>query len=441
MRKKVLYIVDVAHGSGEVADAAIQTKVSVEAASANVRICSWNYDPRRVFAECGMARAKTALGTHYLSGKLQLDGHVPVPAPGPKTMKSRRLLSSLLTTPLKNLTMDKEGRLLIPDDRELERFCPVQLPAEASQRLAEWRAKYPRPKIEESAIGDPQPAGTAGTAGTSIPAGTTIPAGTAIPAGTVKQNKDEVSAIGHTIVKAISLPEGSPTSLKELQLVLANTASGCKRVWLHVSGTKDLVIPVGTMLGRGGNGTFVSLANETLPEDKKRFAWKYTRITSHKRDVAESANGYLLWANEGAIPRSNFTKHKPMCLSDIEQTLGNDVRLYGHSITRGQNQKRVTIVPSPTMVWWVAELSAIGDTDFDTNTLGQFCTTGDRMDSVGNKLEGLVRPIFEVQGQAHPAWGLNFLAPQGSKTSNALHLYTLKKIEIKAGQYMALHDM
>ena len=61
------------------------------------------------------------------------------------------------------------------------------------------------------------------------------------------------------------------------------------------------------------------------------------------------------------------------------------------------------------------------------------------MDAVGNKLEGLLRPIFEVQAQSQPG-GVNVLAPNAGKTSNALYLHTVKQIEIKAGQYMVLHD-
>ena len=309
----------------------------------------------------------------------------------------------------------------------------MKLPEAAAGRLSEWRAKYPRPKIEEQSGNNPPATCEPGAMPQQPPAAQEA---SQIPAGSVKQNKDEVSAIGDTIVKECSLPDGTPASLRDLHMCLAKTPNGRKRVWLHNAGTKDLTVPVGTFLGRGGNGSFVALTNETIPVDKQRYAWKFTRITSHKRDQADTANGFLLWSKDGIAAG----KPKPICMDEIEKQLGNDVRLYVHSMTRGQNQKRVTIVPSPTAVWWVADLSAIGDSDFDANVLVQFCLSGNRLDSASGKLDGLVRPVFEVQATAQPG-GLNVLAPNPAKTSNPMFLFTLKKLELKAGQLVALHDL
>ena len=87
--------------------------------------------------------------------------------------------------------------------------------------------------------------------------------------------------------------------------------------------------------------------SDALPEVKKAFAWRFTRITSHERDSAELANGYLIYHGSG-VPASG-AKITPQALYDIEKTLGNNVTLYGHAITRGGKTK-VTITPAATPV-------------------------------------------------------------------------------------------
>ena len=156
--------------------------------------------------------------------------------------------------------MDAEGHLIIPDDSELSRFCPVDLPMESSKRLAEWRIQYPRPKIDETSPAPaPAPAPPAGGAeppgpGDSFPAGTPPPGVEAsLPAGTMKPNLEAVSAIGDTIINQISLPDGTPASLKDIHLSLAKTKQDGRHIWIHnVSGTKDVVVPSGTYVGKGG---------------------------------------------------------------------------------------------------------------------------------------------------------------------------------------------
>ena len=170
------------------------------------------------------------MGKLYLSGKLQIPGHVPVPSPGPKTVKSRRLLSSLLPAPLRNLTMDAEGHLIIPDDSELSRFCPV------AKRLAEWRIQYPRPKIDATSPAPaPAPAPPAGGGaeppgpGDSLPAGTPPPGVEAsLPAGTMKPNLEAVSAIGDTIIKDISWSAGNSSIIERHSFVFSKDQPGWK---------------------------------------------------------------------------------------------------------------------------------------------------------------------------------------------------------------------
>ena len=101
----------------------------------------------------------------------------------------------------------------------------------------------------------------------------------------------------------------------------------------------------GTFIGQGGQGTFVSLATESIEEAKQDFCWMYTRIIAFKKDTAELANGFMIFNKDGTP-----LEGKPKCvlLSDVENEMGNNLTLYGHSITRGG--VRVTITPSPTPV-------------------------------------------------------------------------------------------
>ena len=68
----------------------------------------------------------------------------------------------------------------------------------------------------------------------------------------------------------------------------------------------------GVFLGKGGNGQFQSLVSEALSPDKKPFAWRFTRITSHKRDNSEMANGHLIYTPVGPASGGNIAKITPM---------------------------------------------------------------------------------------------------------------------------------
>ena len=103
---KALYICDFVHGTGEVAKAAITSKVSVEATGAGVRLCVWAHDPRRIFADIGRAVGRSELTSQYLQRKLQVPGHTPVPDPGDRPVKSRKLLKAMIGAPLRILSMD-----------------------------------------------------------------------------------------------------------------------------------------------------------------------------------------------------------------------------------------------------------------------------------------------------------------------------------------------
>ena len=96
--------------------------ISPEAASQNVKICVWSHEPRKVFHEVGKARVHTKLGNSYMARKISLPGHTPVPDPGEKPERSRKLMKALLAnTPLKFLSVTQEGYLIIPSEEDVLR--------------------------------------------------------------------------------------------------------------------------------------------------------------------------------------------------------------------------------------------------------------------------------------------------------------------------------
>ena len=142
-----------------------------------------------------------------------------------------------------------------------------------------------------------------------------------------------------------------------LCLTATQAADGAQqtwRVWLHNQASKFANVPAGTLIGQGGQGTFVSLVTQSIEEDKKDFSWRYTRLTGFKQDTAELANGFIIF-NKGGTLEVN-----PTCvlLSDVEQEIGNHLSLYAHAITRGG--ANVTITPSPTPVVWLPHAPAVG---------------------------------------------------------------------------------
>ena len=78
-----------AHGVGEVMKAAIHCKVAEAATTTGVRVCTWGQDPRKIFAEVGQAVGRTELSKLYVSCRLVVPGHQPVPDPGSRPEKTQ----------------------------------------------------------------------------------------------------------------------------------------------------------------------------------------------------------------------------------------------------------------------------------------------------------------------------------------------------------------
>ena len=141
---------------------------------------------------------------------------------------------------------------------------------------------------------------------------------------------------------------------------------------------KKLVLGIGTFLGQGGPGSFINLVNTAVGPMKAQYSWRYIRLTGHKKDIAELANGYMVLNRDGMPLSAN---HKPTmrCLSDIEAELGNNVTVWGHAVTRGGT--KVTITPSPSPITWAPAKPAVGgggsgegsrSHTFSSSALGQY---------------------------------------------------------------------
>ena len=162
---KALFVCDFAHGVGEVMKAAINCKVSEAATTAGVRVCTWGQDPRKIFAEIGQAVGRTELSKLYVSGKLVVPGHQPVPDPGSRPERTRKLVKALLQKPLNNLSLNSEGHLIIPTQEEIAKACPVTLSDEQEKAFARWRVEFPRPAA--AAVGATEEGGISVEAGSS----------------------------------------------------------------------------------------------------------------------------------------------------------------------------------------------------------------------------------------------------------------------------------
>ena len=284
-----------------------------------------------------------------------------------------------------------------------------------------------------------------------------------IPLGQVNKSGHHPQPLGDyqgVAVAGLTEPqlEGGPATTREVKLVLAKSSAAdgavAIQVWLHNSSNKDTTVPVATCLGQGGLGSFVSLVSGSIEAAKAPFAWRFTRITGHKKDNAELANGFMVF-NKAGTPIQG--KPKLTCLHEIEKELGNSLTLYGHAITRGAT--KVTITPSPSLVAWVPTMPAVGGSGSDNNhaeafsasALGQYLRSHEDTSGAFPKCAGLVRPIFEVKpvlGQQAGAGGGSSSSSGGGQAyvvqpgappgQSALWLFTTKKIEMPAGSFVAL---
>ena len=148
-RARALLVNDFMAGVGEVGVAAMHVRCSQEAKDANVRLCYWGYEDKRVFAEIARANINTAFGKLYLEGRLVISGLTPVPDPGPPPAASgapnKAAITEMLGAPLKQLTIDDQGQLVVPALETWEKddpSPPVPMTSELADYLKTLRAEF-----------------------------------------------------------------------------------------------------------------------------------------------------------------------------------------------------------------------------------------------------------------------------------------------------------
>ena len=321
--------------------AAAKCKVGEPASTSQIRVCVWGQDPRKIFAEIGQAVGRTELSKLYVAGKLIVPGHQPIPDPGPRPERTRKLIKALLEKPLKNLSLNSDGYLIIPTKEEIARACPVSLNGDQDNQFESWRSEFPR-DAPAPAVGTTEAVEANGNGVGNSP---NIEPGSATPPlapGTKADSEGDLKAkFGDEILCQKHLPDSGAQSVKSvalrgvtLCLTATPTAVGAQktlRVWLHNKASQNASVPAGALIGQGGQGTFVSLVTQNIEDDKKDFAWRYTRITGFKKDNAELANGFMIF-NKTGTPLEGHPKL--VLLHEVEGELGNNLTLYGHAITR-----------------------------------------------------------------------------------------------------------
>ena len=202
---------------------------------------------------------------------------------------------------MKVLSLSADGDLIIPDEAETKSACNAMFEKEAADQMNAWRLKYPRPKSVAKPEAAPKPEDT--------PTNDTDKTSVVVKAGTCFPNEEEmISKSGEQIVKRAPMPPVQAAIYKKIEMVLAATKAGVQpmanghRTWLHNLTDSDVSLSPGTYLGEGGAGTFISVATNPLMEDQKPYAWRFTRVTSHKRDSAVTGNALMAYIPDATAP-------------------------------------------------------------------------------------------------------------------------------------------
>ena len=239
--------------------------VAEPASTTQVRVCMWGQDPRTIFAEIGQAVGRTELSKLYVAGKLIVPGHQPIPDLGARPEGKRKFIKALLQKPLRNLSLNAEGYLIIPTQEEIAKVCPVSLSDEQEKEFAIWRAECPRDKAAAAVGATEEGGGSAEANSLGVGNKQSIAAGRATPPiapGTKADSEADLKAtFGDEILSQTHLPEGGAVATREITLCLTATQKTW-RVWFHNKASQNANVPAGTLIGQGGQGTFVSLVTQ-----------------------------------------------------------------------------------------------------------------------------------------------------------------------------------
>ena len=312
--------------------------------------------------------------------------------------------------------------------------------------LRELRNKYPRPAEEDVAKAKQhaEKGGGAEHAGGSLP-GTGDNAQPAF-VGKVIAGRDMLGGLGVAVHKETGLPPATNISSLKLVLTATEPATGGSgsadwHVWLENAGNKKMNVPIGTYVGKGGLGQFVSTTVRPLSPDEKNKAWTFTRLTNHKKDTPTKADGCVVHQDSQVGPT---TMPKMETLEEIEKRFGSHILLYAHSITRGGG-KKVQVTPASTAIAWVPNaIESLDTSPFIPDNLGQFLRTfeqhedGDKADKAG-EIKGYLRPAFIVSAkQGSPTAAAPLLQPSAAPNAITYCLFTCQKIELKPSELIAL---
>ena len=206
-----------------------------------------------------------------MAGKLIVPGHQPIPDLGARPEGKRKFIKALLQKPLRNLSLNAEGYLIIPTQEEIAKVCPVSLSDEQEKEFAIWRAEFPRDKAAAAVGATEEGGGSAEANSLGVGNKQSIAAGRATPPiapGTKADSEADLKAtFGDEILSQTHLPEGGVAATREITLCLTATqaAVGTQktwRVWFHNKASQNANVPAGTLIGQGRQGTFVSLVTQ-----------------------------------------------------------------------------------------------------------------------------------------------------------------------------------
>ena len=417
--RRVLLVNDFISASGEVGVAALATKLSEEASGNACKVCYWGFDFRSVFHHVGKARLQTEIRAQYLAGKLPVAGRTPLPVPSAPTTRTRKDIQSLLPGPLKHLSIDAEGDLVLPCSSAL----PVQM-TEAVRGLFETLEKEFPQKTATAPEAGKQPKPASGSTEHQGGQADASAANALLAPGSVLADRAALIAAGFTILKE------SPAPIAEHMYVLASRA-GEQQIFLESQSQVSRVVEPSTFMGKGGAGEFTQA--DLVSEEMALRSWRYTRLSDPKKDTLKFANGGLVLGPLSA-QADQLQQIKIQTFVQIEQAIGGarDIKVYGHAITRGQRAVRIT--PGEPPVSWVPKLMENADgSSFSALCLGQWLRSHEVANEKQIECTGMLRPAFEVQLDAQ-----RLLSPSPAADANALCLFSVKRFSTKPKQVMAL---
>ena len=206
--RRVLAVNDFIRASGEIGVATVDARLSEEAVGNNCTVCYWGYGFRPTCSEASSARVKTHIGKQYLNGKLTVAGRTPLPVPVEPTLLSRRDIHTLLPQPLKRLSINQDGDLVLPSLDS----CPVQVSQHLRDRFAELEKEFPQKQQPPASGGNPAPA----SGGNPAPAGDPVPpTEQRLAPGTALENREGLFAAGWSTMKE------SPAPIENFTYILA----------------------------------------------------------------------------------------------------------------------------------------------------------------------------------------------------------------------------